>query len=129
MQRGTSAWIYLGASLHISLVGCTDRTLDDDIEEVCRDGCSRAMRCDGAFADKALDQCISECTPITRQNRETCEAEFTLSKCISQLSCEESAEYEFVLAHIDGQLEFELSYPCATENIEYMTECLDLMKR
>jgi hypothetical protein len=118
-----STWLMAGGAALV-LSACAERTLDDEVEQFCRDGCERTMRCDAIFDDKTLEQCVQDCIPPTKKGRDKCEALFDLSVCGSQLTCDESAEYEDVLEHADGEREYQLDYPCAAENVRYIEECL-----
>lgn len=119
-----STWLMAGGAALVHSA-CAERTLDDEVEQLCRDGCERTMRCDVIFDDKTLEQCVQDCIPPTKKGREKCEERFELSVCISQLTCKESEEYEDVISHLDGKREFEINYPCAEENVRYIEECLD----
>jgi len=105
--------------------GCTERTIDDDVAQLCRTACQRDRRCDMAQEGESLDDCVQSCIPQTEKSRMRCEALFDLEHCVSALSCEDFLSYADIVARADFEIARKANYPCNDENIVYLDECLD----
>ncbi len=99
------------------------RALDDELEEVCEDHCAVRVECGYQEGVRTLDECVTRCVPSVKDERSVCAADFELTRCWSQLSCEETEAYAVGIDQYARTAMFPPDYPCRDEHMEKMRVC------
>ena len=111
--------LLLGAAIAL---GCTERVVHDDIEQLCIDHCRVGLECGFNTRDSSEDECVERCIPSTK--KETCPQEIALMRCWSRLSCEEVEAYDAgILEYARTGLMSEADFPCRDEVVEHVMSC------
>jgi hypothetical protein len=106
-------------------LGCSERALNDDLEQMCRDHCRVGRDCgyDDDYPPETLDECVEECVPSMKKRLANCAASVETSRCWSGLTCEEADEFADAIYHYAMTLEFKASFPCRDEVLEEERVC------
>lgn len=117
------SFLLVASTLIGTLLGCTERTLNDELAEFCENACHRGKQCGRPVGGHDQDTCVQECVPVIEKNRAACEVAFDLLVCLSELPCVDYEEYESVIEEKDLTVLQSGKYPCGDENIAYLNGC------
>lgn len=108
----------------IAVPSCTDRAQgEDEIIETCEKACPLQFECGYASDDNTLESCLQNCPKSLRERRDKCRADFELTACLGDVSCDEYFEYERALDRPIGTFGAPPAYPCQPETVARLREC------
>lgn len=106
-----------------SSMSCTERALNDEIEALCADHCEVRFECGYRDDLRTVDECVAECVPNVKHQRQVCAASVELTRCQSQLSCEDLEAYSLGIHEYARTAVFPPDYPCREEHMKSMMIC------
>ena len=118
--RNCARLVLLGACISLS---CTERTLNNEIEALCADHCEVRFECGYSDELRTVDECVSECVPSVKRQRDACAAHVELTRCQSQLSCDDIEAYSVGIHEYAKTAVFPPDYPCRDEHMRSMMSC------
>lgn len=81
------------------------------------------MRPPAELLHESEEMCVEECAPALEHQRGLCDEKFIMSRCLSTLTCDERAAYEWVVDNANYEVLYDTEYPCKPEVLDYIEVC------